>query len=144
MDHFGAQIWRSIKPRTIICCAVALARDRDRHQTGRLPIGWQLRGPGRQYDLDQYRSSRSVFGVRLMILIYKIALVLIVNTTPVTTDTVVYSMATWQLCKAKQADLIEGMKGRAHPENATVDCRRNVQINLGDPNPPEAETGAGF
>jgi hypothetical protein len=79
-----------------------------------------------------------------MILIYKIALVLIVNTTPVTTDTVVYSMATWQLCKAKQADLIEGMKGRAHPENATVDCRRNVQINLGDPNPPEAETGAGF
>jgi hypothetical protein len=73
-----------------------------------------------------------------MILVYKIALVMILNTALVTTDTVVYSMQTWELCKAKQAELIEGMKGRAHPESVTVDCRRNVQLNLGDPKAPEA------
>jgi hypothetical protein len=74
-----------------------------------------------------------------MIEIYKIALVLVLSTTPVTTDTVIYSMQTWELCKTKQAELIEGMKGKAHPENVTVVCRRNVRVYLGD-----AEAGAGF
>jgi hypothetical protein len=73
-----------------------------------------------------------------MILVYKIALVLVLNTTPVTTDTIVYSVPTAELCRAKQAELIEGMKGKGHPENVTVGCRRDVQIDLGDPKAPEA------
>jgi hypothetical protein len=38
------------------------------------------------------------------------------------------------------------MKGKAHPENVAVDCRRDVQVNLGLrlPKPFDAEPGVGF
>ena len=90
--------------------------------------------------------SIGVYTFPPMILIYKVALVLVLNTAPSTTDTVVYSMQTWQLCKTKQAELIEGMKGRAHPENVTIDCRHDVQVNLGihRPKPSSAEAAGGF
>jgi|HubBroStandDraft_4_1064222.scaffolds.fasta_scaffold850505_2 hypothetical protein len=88
-----------------------------------------------------------------MIMIYAIALI-IVLTDADSTNTLVYSMPTWKTCIARKAALVEGMKGRSDPEAVTVDCRHDVQVNLGmhEPKPPEAdaakegrtEAGAGF
>jgi len=88
-----------------------------------------------------------------MIMIYTIALI-VVLTDAGSTNTLVYSMPTWKTCIARKAALVEGMKGKRDPEAVTVDCRHDVQVNLGvhRPKPPGAdaakegatEGGAGF
>jgi hypothetical protein len=88
-----------------------------------------------------------------MIMIYTIALIVVLTDTG-STNTLVYSMPDWQSCIARKAALVEGMKGKRDPEAVTVDCRHDVQVNLGvhRPKPKEAdatkkdpaERGAGF
>jgi hypothetical protein len=66
-----------------------------------------------------------------MLLIYKVVLVLVLSTAPGMHEAVIYQFPTWEACKVKEAELIEGMKTQRKPESVTVDCRRDVQINMG-------------
>jgi hypothetical protein len=65
------------------------------------------------------------------VLIYKVVLVVVLSTAPGMHEAVIYQFPTWEACKVKEAELIEGMKTQRKPENVTVDCRRDVQINMG-------------
>jgi hypothetical protein len=64
-----------------------------------------------------------------MIFIYKFALVVLLSTAP--DEVIVYQFETWQACKAREAELIAGMKDKIGEKDITVDCRRDVQVNMG-------------
>lgn len=66
-----------------------------------------------------------------MLLVYKFVLVVVLSTTPGMHEAIIYQFPTWESCKAREAELNEGMKTAGKPENVTADCRRDVQINLG-------------
>jgi hypothetical protein len=66
-----------------------------------------------------------------VLLIYKVVLVVALSTAPEGHEVVLYQFPTWEACKIKEAELVEGMKGKREPESVTIDCRRNVQINMG-------------
>jgi hypothetical protein len=80
-----------------------------------------------------------------MIMIYAIALIVVLSDAG-STNTLVYSMPTWETCVARTVALVEGMKGKRNPESITVDCRQDVHLDLGVAiHPPtETEPGAGF
>lgn len=78
----------------------------------------------------RYTLRLGLFG-HAMELVYAFVLVVVLSIEPGSDETVLYSFPTWEKCKAKETELISGMQGRAKSENITIDCRRNVRLNLG-------------
>jgi hypothetical protein len=65
-----------------------------------------------------------------MLLVYQVALVVVLSTTPGAQETVIFSFPTWSECKSREAELIAGMKNK-RSEAVTADCRRGVRIDMG-------------